>query len=383
MKPVTAICGALLSMALGYGLANWRLQPPPAPAGPAPEASRTLPVDSVRFDIGASQLTSIRVEPVVTARMPLAEPLNARLSYNENSTARIMAPIAGRVTRLNVEPGDRVRTGDPLLTLDSPELAAAVADLQKARADEQRKRLTLERTQTLVQADVSPRKDLENAIAEHGAARAEAMRAERRLRNLSPRAIDDGSFVLRAPLAGVVTERRVNRGNEVRPDQAEPLFVISDPSILWVLVDLPERDLAMVRVGHHALVEVDAYRGGFDAVIERIGETVDPTTRRVQVRAAVRNPDGRLKPEMYARVVLVASDTVLAVRIPNSALVTQGLYSFVFVEAEPGLFTRRRVTMTVQDREYAYVSDGLEAGERLVTTGALLLNSELSTVSRH
>jgi cobalt-zinc-cadmium efflux system membrane fusion protein len=166
---------------------------------------------------------------------------------------------------------------------------------------------------------------------------------------------------------------------EVRPDLADPLFVITDPAHLWVIVDLPERDLAKVTRGRAAMVEVDAYPGErFPATVARIGETVDPATRRVQVRLDIENPARRLKPEMYARATLIADAGRRAVRVPNSALVTQGLYSYVFVETQPGLFERRRVTLSVQDREWAYVDSGLAKGDALVTAGALLLNSELA-----
>lgn len=374
---------ALALLGLGYGAAVLRQRVSGAPAvPPAAEAREAPPADSVRFDIGASQLASIRVEPVGEGRVPLSEPLNARLAYNENFTARVAAPIAGRVTSLKVQPGDNVKAGDTLLTLDSPDLALAVSDLQKARADEVRKKLALERTASLVEAGVVPRKDLENARGDFDTAHAETVRSERRLRNLSPRgAADGGTYVLRAPVAGVITERHVNPGSEVRPDLQDPLFVITDPTRLWALIDLPERDLSKAHIGAKAMVEVDAYpHETFESTVERIAETVDPLTRRVQVRAAVGdNQQRRLKPEMYARVVLVGGDGATSVRVPNSAIVTQGLYSFVFVETEPGLFKRRRITVMQQDREFAYLSEGPAVGDRLVTTGALLLNSELAT----
>jgi cobalt-zinc-cadmium efflux system membrane fusion protein len=165
---------------------------------------------------------------------------------------------------------------------------------------------------------------------------------------------------------------------EVRPDLAAPLFVITDPTRLWVIADLPERALAKVAVGHSASVEVDAYPDQrFDAIIERVGEVVDPATRRVPLRLRVGNPDRRLKPEMYARVRLLADAARSAVRVPNSALVTSGVYSYVFVETEPGVFARRKVSLAFEDRDWVYVADGLAVGDRVVTAGALLLNSEL------
>jgi cobalt-zinc-cadmium efflux system membrane fusion protein len=374
----TVVLGIVIAVGLALaGLMYERLDTSAEPAASAPAVPREPNV--VRFEKGAPQLASVKVALAEEAPLPLAEPLNARIAYNENVTARISSPIAGRITQLKLQPGDEVKAGTPLLTLDSPDLAAAVADVTKAGAEEKRSRLAMERARALTEGGVMPRKELELAEADYAETRAESARARLRLRNLTPGGAASSGFQLRAPIGGVVAERRANPGMEVRPDLDAPLFVITDPTKLWVLVDLPERDLAKVERGHAAVVEVDAFPNErFGAVVERIGETVDPATRRVQVRLAIDNEARRLKPEMYARVILVADETKRAVRVPNTALVTQGLYSYVFVEREPGVFVRRRVTPQVQDREWSYLADGVKQGESIVTGGAVLLNSELA-----
>jgi cobalt-zinc-cadmium efflux system membrane fusion protein len=202
-----------------------------------------------------------------------------------------------------------------------------------------------------------------------------------RLRNLNPgRATGSGpAYELRAPFAGVVAERNVNPGSEVRPDAPNPLFVITDPTHLWIIVDVPERDLAAVRVKQNVVIEVDAYPDQrFEGRIAAIGEVLDPSTRRVQVRCVVDNPQRLLKPEMYARVTPLAGTKNRLPRIQNSALLTEGLYSFVFVEKEPGVFERRQVELGLKGRNVSYVRRGLAEGDRVVTIGTLLLNSELS-----
>ncbi len=354
-----------------------------APSMPAPAAATEAPKaepNELKFPAGSPQLSSLRMAEASEAPLPLAEPLNGRIAYDENVTTRVSTPIPGRVVKLQLLPGDSVRRGEELLRLDSPELATANADVAKADADERRTRLALERVRKLVEGGVAPQKDLEAADADHQQARAEAARARTRLRVLGA-AVDSGAgYVLRSPVTGVIAERKVNPGMEVRPDLADPLFVITDPTHLWVLVDLPERSLGKVDRGHAALVDVDAYPDSrFKAVVDRIGETVDPTTRRVQVRLKIDNGDRRLKPEMYARVTLVADGARRAIRVPNSALVTEGLYSYVFVETAPGEYKRRRVELLVQDREWTYLGGGVQPGDRIVVTGALLLNSELGS----
>lgn len=332
----------------------------------------------LRYATDAPQLAALKIKTAEELPVPLAEPLNGRITYNENFTARVSSPIAGRIVSLRLQPGDAVRAGDALLALDSPELAQAVADQSKAQADETRKRLALERAQKLHDGEVLPRKDLESAEADLAQARAEAERARLRLRNLAPAGGARENYVLHSPISGVVTERRANPGLEVRPDLAEPLYVITDPARLWVMIDLPERNLSKVEPGHPVAVEVDAWPGErFPGTIEKVGETVDAATRRIQVRCSLPNPARRLKPEMYARVTLLADEQQRALRVPNGALITEGLYSHLFVERSAGVFEKRRVSLRLQDRDFSYVASGLNRGERVVASGALLLNSEL------
>ena len=336
----------------------------------------------LRYALDAPQLAALKITAVQELPVPLAEPLNGRIAYNENFTARVSSPIAGRIVSIKLQPGDAVKAGDALAALDSPDLAQAVADMHKAEADETRKRLAFERARKLHEGEVLPRKDYESAEADLAQSHAESQRAQLRMRNLVPGGSARENYVLRAPIGGVVSERKANPGMEVRPDLAEPLFVITDPKRLWVMIDLPERNLSKVEPGHPVAVEVDAWPGErFAGTIEKIGETVDPATRRIQVRCSVPNPARRLKPEMYARVTLLADENQRALRVPNGALITEGLYSHVFVEKSPGVFEKRRVTLRLQDRDYSYVASGLSRGERVVAGGALLLNSELTAAN--
>jgi len=346
-------------------------------AEPAPAAPREPGI--LRYPPGAPQLAALKTTAAEELPVPLAEPLNGRIAYNENFTARVSSPIAGRIVSIRLHAGDTVTAGDALVALDSPDLAQAVADLRKAEADETRKRLAFERAQKLHDGEVLPRKDLESAEADLAQVRAEAQRARQRLHNLAPAGGVRENYVLRSPISGVVSERRANPGMEVRPDLPDPLYVITDPKRLWAMIDLPERNLSKVEPGHPVAVEVDAWPGErFAGTIEKVGETVDPATRRIQVRCSVPNPEKKLKPEMYARVTLLADVNQRALRVPNSALITDGMYSHVFVEKSAGVFEKRRLSLRLQDRNFSYVASGLSAGERIVSSGALLLNSELS-----
>ncbi|MEN3297887.1 MAG: rane fusion protein heavy metal efflux system [Burkholderiales bacterium] len=337
----------------------------------------------VRYAAGAPQLSSIGVHAVAEEPMPVAEPSNARVAYDENVTARVSSPVAGRVTALRAEIGEEVSRNAALVEIDSPDFAAAEADWRKAEADEVRKKLAFERSGKLLENEVIARKDYESAEADYRQAVAETQRARLRLRNLNAAGSGSGRFLLKAPLAGVVADKQVNPGQEVRPDLPNPLFVITDITRLWVIIDLPERNLGNIHPGQAVSIETDAYPDQrFAGKVERIGLALDPTTRRVQVRCSVRNPDKRLKPEMFARVSFVAEDGNKAVRVPNTGLIVNGIDSYVFVEKQPGVFERRRVNVALRGADSSFVDRGVASGERVVTEGTLLLNSEVSSDAR-
>ena len=331
----------------------------------------------VRFNPGEPQLGAIRAEIVSAEAMPAADPVNGRLVYDENITARISSPIAGRVIALRAGVGDQVGRGAALIDIDSPELATAEAELAKASSEEARQRLAYERAKNLHEHEVIARKEFEAAEADYRQAQAEVRRTASRMRNLQASGHENGKFRLRSPLAGLVVERNVNPGQEVRPDLQAPLFVVTDIGQLWVLVDVPEKSLSHVKAGQTVSIETDAWPNEhFSAKVERIGVAVDPVTRRVQVRCSIMNRDRKLKPEMFARVSFLADSDHKGIRVPNTSIVTEGLYVYVFVEKSPGTFEKRKVSLALRGNDHSFVESGLAEGERVVIEGALLLNSE-------
>jgi cobalt-zinc-cadmium efflux system membrane fusion protein len=371
-----AAAGAILLAGAGFA---WHLAAPAHPAAPAAAPAvrpRTEP-GLVSFSADDPQLSFLKVGAVSAQPLPLADPVAGRIAYDESRTSRIASPVLGRVVAQRVEVGDSVRAGQLLAELDSPDLASAQADAVKAGADEERKRLALARARMLLDADVLARKDYEDANADYRQADAEARRARQRIGNLHAEGAGYGHFGLHAPIAGVVADKQINPGQEVRPDQANPLLVISDLRHLWAIADVPEGVAVRLKPGQQVLVETDAYPGQvFRGRIGRIGVAVDPATRRVQVRCELDNLDGRLKPEMFARIAFASSEDQHALPVPNTALLTEGLYSYVFVEKARGSFEKRRVHVALGGAARSWVDAGLQDRERIVTEGALLLNAE-------
>lgn len=336
--------------------------------------------DSLRYPEGAPQLAMIQSQIISASSVPLTEPLSARIAYDEDVTARIGVGISGRIVALKAGTGDTVKVGQVLADIDSPDFGTALADLNKARADEERKRQVLERAKDLVPGEAIAAKDFEAARADYVQSQAEVARAEQRLKNLNPHGllVLGQRIGLTSPLNGVVTERTATPALEVNPGMPAPLFVVTDPRRLWLLIDLPEKLLRRVKLGSAVAVESEAYPDErFNAKVSQLGQVVDPNTRRVVVRARLDNSAAKLLPEMFVRAS-ISQDSGSGVPVPNSAIVNRGVYSYVFVQSSAGEFHRRTVKLLTHGSVVSFVGEGLKGGEGVVTTGALLLDAEMS-----
>ena len=295
---------------------------------------------------------------------------------------RVFSPVGGRVTAVDAPLGQKVEAGALLARISSPDFGQAQSDVRKANADFVLTERILNRLRDLQSHGAAAQKDVEAAEDAQASALAEKERATARLAIYSgSMQVLDGLFPLRAPFAGTVVERNVTSGQEVRPDQMlgnvpqvfAPLFVISDPSRLWVWVDATENDMNLLKPGQEIHLHAKPYGDReFAGRLEVIGDALDPATRTVKVRGTVPNPDRLLKAEMY-----VAADIVTAAppraEIPAKAVFLKENKSFVFVEESAGQFARHPVRVNGEYAGRIAVLEGVKTGDRVVTEGCLLL----------
>jgi cobalt-zinc-cadmium efflux system membrane fusion protein len=239
----------LLLLGLGLAACTQNDYQPKRAVAPLPKDEVLLPADS-------SKRSYIQEQTVEPTSAPLMEPVAGKIAYDESRTARISSPIPGRVISTLPELGSTVKANDPLVELDSPALGQAKADYANAVADQRLAEEAYRRAKMLYENDVLPRKELQQTEDNLARTRNEAQRARMHLHNLG--VADDrinDRYVVRTPIAGVITERHVNPGMEVRPDLAEPLFVVSDLRSLWVLMNVFEKDLGLIHPGTQVWVE--------------------------------------------------------------------------------------------------------------------------------
>jgi membrane fusion protein, heavy metal efflux system len=356
-------------------LAACSAEAPPAAPDPGPSISGT----TIRFP---GRVEGLRTEPVQDAGSTTLS-LPGRLAWDEDRTVRVFSPFAGRVIKPLVQVGDPVRAGQPLVEVAAPEFGQATADARKADAEYTLADDTLKRVRELNEAGLVPTKDVREAEAGVARAGIERQRTQARLAQLG--AGSGGSnYVLRAPIAGVVVERSINAGQELRSDGGDkPLYVITDPSRLWAWLDAPEsalQQLASVAPGTALKLSSGAWSGReFGARLLRKEDAIDATSRTFKLRATVENPERLLKAEMFVTATFPlpegATDQPIE-HLPTSAVLLVDGIQTVFVADADGGFTRIPVKV-VNELPGRVGVTGLEPGQRVVVEGNLYLQQIL------
>lgn len=328
------------------------------------------------------RLRFIKVADVEKGTVGAIAAVTGRIAFDEDHTSRVGSPVSGRVEELLVKPGDRVKKGQPLLTIASPDVEGALADARSASADLSLAERALERSTGLYAERAIAKKELMQAESDVVKARSNLERTHARLQLLGMKRDEHTSrFTLRAPVAGTVVERNVLPGAEVRVDGGTALLTISELANLWAYADIYERDLGVVRAGQEAEVRVISYGArAFPATIAHIGDTVDPQTRTVKVRLNIPNQDGALKPEMFARVTLRVDSGPDVIVVPRAAVLSDGEASVVITEKGDNKFEKRPVEVGPEQDGLVRVIAGLTPGERVVTEGALFIKAELENL---
>ena len=323
---------------------------------------------------------------------------------DQNRVAHIRPLAQGVAERVLAQMGDRVRAGQPLLNYDNIELGELIgeyliiqADIRREQAQVEVAKSYLSRAESLLAAEAIAQKEYELRKAEYDQAvatveskRAEMSRVEEKihrfglsdedLKNLNSSEHDlhrtASHNTLSAPFAGVITAQDVAAGETIGPDRE--VFTLADPSIVWVLADIYEKDLGQLGVGQVCRVTVTAYPGQvFTGKVTYIGDVLDPQSRTSKLRCVVDNPAGRLKLEMFATVELPAAQQRVALAVPGAALQQVDADTVVFVQRGPALFEKRVVRVGEHGDEWVEVLSGVQKGEEVVTTGSFYVKSAL------
>jgi cobalt-zinc-cadmium efflux system membrane fusion protein len=349
-----------------------------ASAGEAPAAS----AGTVSVSPALLESDKIEVSTVAERDVDNAVTTSGRVTFEDLKVAHVVSPVSGRVVELKAALGQRVKKGDTLATIRSPDIGQVSADLAKAKAELAAAEHNYNRKRDLFAAEATSASDYEAAEDTYRQAKAEKDRAEQKARLLRSGRLDGVTqwYSISSPIDGEVIARDVNPGAELQGEYSNgtsaPLFTVGELDRVWVMADVYEVDVARVAVGARVRVSVMAYPDvTFEGKVDWVPGTLDPTSHTMRVRCTFENPERQLKPEMYATVQISVPGRNNLV-VPRSAVVRLGEQQVVFVqhEAHDGTFHFERTPVEVDDlggeRSLVRVDYGLETGMRVVTNGA-------------
>lgn len=357
----------LTASALAGCAAKPSLPPAEAPAFIVQGNRVVVPAGSpLRTRLGIAAVTDANIAQQIAAP--------AVVEADPAAQSRILTPLAGRIVRLGVRLGDRVRGGQMLAELASPDMASALADDARAQSQLRLTSAARDRAVGVKAIGGAADKDVQQAQADAAAAQAEAARTGARLRQLGASGARRGNgLTLTAPSSGVVTELAAAPG-AFWTDLTAPLMTVANIGTVWVTANVAEGDLAAIHAGQPVGISFAAYPGETIAGrVQSIAPLLDPDTRRAKVRIAVANPAGRFKPGMFASVRFTAP-TTSAPSVPTTALLLKDDATTVYVEVAPWTFERRTVDTGTEQGARTAIPHGLAAGQRVIATGGVLLD---------
>lgn len=306
------------------------------------------------------------------------------VDFDNDRATSVLAPFSGPVTRLLVAVGDKVKKGQPLAVVDSPDFAAAVAAYRKASSAAATARRLADLDKDLLIHHAVAQREEEQAQTDATGAESDRDAALQALvaLNVDPRTIDNARAgravsriegTIRSPIAGTVVEKLITPGQLLQAGTT-PCFTVADLSRAWVMAQIFDSDIDSVQVGDPAQVSADSVSQTISGTVTNVSALVDPNTRSVNARVSLDNPGDVLKKQMYVRVLIQSRQQNSGLLVPVSAVLRDDEnLPFVYVAQADGSFARRSVTLGYRTNDRYDITAGLRAGEQVVTEGGIFV----------
>jgi membrane fusion protein, heavy metal efflux system len=354
----------------GFGLLG------PSVKGGGPPDLMTRQGDKIVVPEGSALRSRLSVMPAPVEPVSAKLFLPAVVESDPARTAAVLPPLGGRVLALKVALGERVARGQALAVIDSPDLAQAYDDNDKAADSAKLSDKVLARQQEQSKLGTASDQDLDQARSNAAQAAAEYSRTQAHLRTLGVSAdAKPGNRLLTvtAPVAGSITTLAIAPGAIIN-DPTQPIMTIADLSVVWVTAMVPEKDVGAISKDEDADVSLAAYpERVLHGKVLFVSDVIEPDSRRNKLRIAFANADHALKPNMFATVTLLGAQRSRIV-LPSSALLMNNDRTSVFVAVAPWTFERRTVDTELEEGTSVAIRSGLNAGDQVVVKGGILLN---------
>jgi cobalt-zinc-cadmium efflux system membrane fusion protein len=352
--------------------------------GPGSNAARsdsaTNSNNAELFAISQDQMSHVRVLTVQPTTLTRSLRLTGAVAYNSFRTTPVITQVSGPVSRVVVVPGQKVREGEPMLYVASPDYSQLRTNYLKAKDAYSLAQKANARAKDLYQHHAIAEQNVEQTESAEVQAGGDLIAAQAALKVMG---ITDPDALLkappsfevpvRAPIGGLVVEQDVSAGQLIQPGTTQ-CFMLSDISTVWVLVNVYQKDLPYVRVGDSVAIQTDTYPEVFHGRISYVAASLDPSTRTLQARIETNNPDAKLKKDMYVVAAVNAGTIPNAIALPDAAVLRDSENQpFVYAAASSNQFGRRSVTLGESLNGQTEITSGLKAGDRVIGNGSLFL----------
>jgi cobalt-zinc-cadmium efflux system membrane fusion protein len=354
---------------------------------PAPDATATEDTEPAVV-LSATQVSPLKIEPAGELVFPQEIQSVGTIDFNQELLTQVFTQFPGRIIKAFAKAGEIVKKGQALFTIDSPDLLQAESTLISAAGVLDLTARILERQANLFKQSAAAQKDYQQAISDQQTAQGNYRAARATLTNVfgkSDAEIDlivtgrkvDPVLTVASPITGLITARNAAPGLFVQPGNPPPVYIVADTSIMWMQANVPERDAAGVKVGNEVAATVSIFPGRiYRGKVDMIGASIEMNTRRVLVRSEIADPSYSLRAGMFANFAITTAPPKRAVAVPQNAIVRLGDGTMtVWVTADKRRFFQRAVTGGQIRDNFTEIREGLQAGELVVTGGALFISN--------
>ncbi|MGV3599704.1 MAG: efflux RND transporter periplasmic adaptor subunit [Dyadobacter fermentans] len=333
--------------------------------------------ESKAFMLSDSMMRQIVLDTVRTETVRNELTLVGKVVPDENRVIRVFPLVGGNVEDVKAELGDHVRKGQELATIRSGEVADLERQMIEAQSDLLIAQKNLSSTEDLFESKLVPERDIITArqMVDKAQAELDRVKAISSIYGVSKSA----SYVVRAPIDGFIVDKNVNRGTQLRSDNAESLFTVGQISDVWVMANVNESDIPKIRLGMSADIKTISFPDEvFKGKVDKIYNVLDPETRAMKIRIQLSNASFRLKPEMHATVILNFEENTRMQSIPSKAVIFDRSKNWVLVFTSQSKIEARPVDVFRNLSKRAYISEGLADGEMVVSHNQLLIYNALN-----
>ncbi len=330
------------------------------------------------YVIPDSLMRTLKIDTVKTSNITSALKFSGVVDFNTDKVENIYPLVSGNLQDVTVMPGDYVHAGQTLGVVRSAEIANYTSSLESARAQVQITKKQLQQQQDLAKSGLASQVDVVSAQSNYEQAIA-AYTAAQRVMSMNGNSTS-GQYLLKSPIDGFVVAKNANSGTNIRSDNSSPLFVISDLKNVWVEANVYEENIGKVHEGDTAEVTTISYPGKvFTGKVNRLMNTLDPTTKVMKMRVILSNPGYLLKPQMFATVSLNDKENKKAIAISSTDLIFDHSQYYVLILQDKKNVQIRPVNVISINGKTAYLSSGVAPGERLIGSDALLIYGSLNS----